>query len=177
MTVFWFPDNTVLCNFASVDSLPLLENTLAGRGRWVEAIAFEAGRSARVFPCLATIATDGWLGKPVEIADRHDIDQIERIRRAVFGGPPHQALRHLGEAQTCYVIRTWPEFAGSHWISDDREALRFARLAGIPALDTAGLLGEAVADRHVGRAEAYQLLRRMVVAGRHPRIPPHPAQL
>jgi hypothetical protein len=177
VTTYWFPDNTVLWNFASVDSLPLLERTLAGRGRWVEAIAFEADRSARTYPCLATVAADGWLGKPVEITEPHDIDQIERIRRAVFGGPAQQALRHLGEAQTCHVIQSWPEFAGSHWISDDREALRYARLAGIPTRDTAGLIGEAIAADQVSRTQGYRLLRRMRAAGRHPRVPPHPAQL
>jgi hypothetical protein len=177
VTAYWFPDNTVLCNFAAVDGLPLLERTLAERGRWVEAIGFEAERSARVHPSLATIIADGWLGKPVEITDAHDIHQIERIRRAVFGGPPRQPLRHLGEAQTCYVIQCWPEFTGSHWVSDDREALRYARLAGIPTCDTAGLIGEAIAGDLVSRTDGYELLRRMRAAGRHPRVPAHPAQL
>lgn len=177
MTAYLFPDNTVLCNFAAVDSLALLEQTLAGRGRWVEAIAFEADRSARTYPCLATIGRDGWLGKPVEITEAHDIHQIERLRRAVFGGPPRQALRHLGEAQTCYVIQSWPEFAGSHWVSDDREALRYARLAGIPTCDTAGLISEAIAGDLVSRTHGYQLMRDMLSAGRHPRVPSHPAHL
>jgi hypothetical protein len=177
VTAYWFPDNTVLCNFAAVDSLALLEETLAGRGRWVEAIAFEASRSARTYPCLATVERDGWLGKPVEITDAHDIAQIERIRRAVFGGPPRQALRHLGEAQTCYVIQTWPEFAGSSWVSDDREALRYARLAGIATRDTAGLLSEAIAVGLVSRTHGFDLLRGMLSAGRHPRVPSHPTHL
>jgi hypothetical protein len=53
MTWYWFPDNTVLCNFACVDSLPLLEKTLRGRGRWTDAIAFEAAQSSRVYPGVA----------------------------------------------------------------------------------------------------------------------------
>lgn len=52
MTVYWFPDNTVLCNFASVSALPLLESILRGRGRWVEAIAAEAAKSAMIYPDL-----------------------------------------------------------------------------------------------------------------------------
>jgi hypothetical protein len=35
--------------------------------------------------------------------------------------------QHLGEAQTCYVILKWSEFAGTWSVSDDREALRYAR--------------------------------------------------
>ncbi len=177
MTTYWFPDNTVLCNFASVDSLPLLEKILEERGRWVEAIAFEASRSARTYPALAGIPLDGWLGEPVEIIDRHDIAQVERIRRAVFGGRPDQPLRHLGEAQTCYVLRQWPDLAGSCWISDDRQSLRFAQLAGIPVGETADLVGIAVARSYLSRGDGYALLEQMIRAGRHPRLPPHRAQL
>ncbi|WP_020575678.1 hypothetical protein [Actinopolymorpha alba] len=177
MTAFCFPDNTVLCNFACVDSLPLLAKILDGRGRWVEAIAFEAKRSANIHPSLASISVEGWLGDPVEITDRHDIARIERLRRAVFGGRAGEPLRHLGEAQTCHVIQHWSEFAGSSWVSDDRESLRYARLVGIPALDTADLIGVAIADDYLSRSEGFLLLQRMVIAGRHPRVPTHPAHL
>ncbi|GAA2490405.1 hypothetical protein GCM10010406_28160 [Streptomyces thermolineatus] len=46
MRTWWFPDNTVLCNFAAVDRLPLLEKVLDGRGRWTQAVAHEARRVA-----------------------------------------------------------------------------------------------------------------------------------
>ena len=39
-----FCDTTVLCNFASVRRLNLLESILAGRGRWVAAVAYEVER-------------------------------------------------------------------------------------------------------------------------------------
>ncbi|MEU7743546.1 hypothetical protein [Nonomuraea sp. NPDC049158] len=86
MTHYWFPDNTVLCNFACVSRLDLLESILRGRGRWAEAIAYEASRSARVYPELNSVARDRWLGDPIEIDDQGDVEQIERIRRAAFGG-------------------------------------------------------------------------------------------
>jgi hypothetical protein len=177
VTVYLFPDNTVLCNFASVDALPLLEKVLEGRGRWVEAIAFEAHRSARVLPALARIPLEGWLGDPIEVSEPHDVEQIERVRRAVFGGRADEPLRHLGEAQTCHVIQHWPEFEGSFWLSDDREALRFARLAGIPTRDTADLVGGAVHGGYVQRRDGYLLLQLMRVAGRHVRLPSHQARL
>ena len=50
-----FPDNTVLCNFASVNRLELLEGWLRGRGRWTAAVAYEVGRSTTVLPALASI--------------------------------------------------------------------------------------------------------------------------
>lgn len=43
MTDHLFPDNTVLCNFAAVNRLDLLKSVLSGRGRWTEAVAYEAG--------------------------------------------------------------------------------------------------------------------------------------
>lgn len=41
-----FPDNTVLCNFGTVSRLDLLRKVLDGCGRWTEAVAEEARRSA-----------------------------------------------------------------------------------------------------------------------------------
>src|ERR1022692_1915244 len=113
MTEFLFPDNTVLCNFAAVDSLDLLASVLRGRGRWTEAVAYEARRSARVLPALASLAVSPALGEPIEITADADIRQVERIRRAVFGGTDDEPRPHLGEAQTCRVTQTWPALAGS----------------------------------------------------------------
>lgn len=54
-----FPDNTVLCNFAAVSRLDLLERILLGRGRWSEAVAYEAGRSSAYLPDLKTLPVAG----------------------------------------------------------------------------------------------------------------------
>ncbi|MCW2878544.1 MAG: hypothetical protein JWQ95_2644 [Sphaerisporangium sp.] len=99
--VYWFPDNTVLINFACVSRLDLLEEILRGRGRWTDAIADEANQSARFYPALANIARDAWLGDPIEVTDPNEIMIIERIRRAAFGGTRDKPRKHLGEAQTC----------------------------------------------------------------------------
>jgi hypothetical protein len=92
MTEFLFPDNTVLCNFASVNRLDLLDSVLDGRGRWTEAVTAEATRSARVLSDLNQLAADDWLGKPIEIDDEAEIQQINAIRRAVFGGTDDEPL-------------------------------------------------------------------------------------
>lgn len=173
MSLHWFPDNTVLCNFATVGALALLEQVLDGRGRWVEAIADEASRSARYLPGLARIERAGWLGDPIEIDDPAEIRQIDRIRRAVFGGTDDRPLQHLGEAQTCHVVLNWPEFAGSFWVTDDREAQDYARGQGITTRDTADLVSEAVAYGYVDRPAGYTLLLDMRTAGRNLRVPDH----
>jgi hypothetical protein len=177
VSTYWFPDNTVLCNFAAVDRLSLLQTILAGRGRWVEAIAHEAKRSSRYYPSLSQLRRDGWLGKPIEPDGDYEIGEIENLRRYVFGGLPSEPLRHLGEAQTCYLIKHRAEFEDSCWITDDRDALRYARLQGITSLDTCDLIDEGIVARHVTPDEGYGLLRKMREAGRHVRLRhprPHP---
>jgi predicted nucleic acid-binding protein len=144
--IYWFPDNTVLINFACVSRLDLLEEILRGRGRWTEAIADEAQRSARFYPELSNVVRGAWLGEPIEVADREDQIAIERVRRAAFGGSAHEPRKHLGEAQTCHVIRTNPEFAASFWITDDYDAAEYAKRQGITTLDTQGLISEGIQD-------------------------------
>ena len=177
MTEFLFPDNTVLCNFATVECLDLLISVLRGRGRWTEAVAYEAHRSARVLPALASLLASPELAEPIEISADADIRQVERIRRAVFGGTDDEPLRHLGEAQTCHVIEAWPELAGSWWISDDREAVRYARFRGITTRETIDLVAMAVADGEISPRDGYALMWRMASAGRHLRLPASAADL
>jgi hypothetical protein len=177
MTEFLFPDNTVLCDFAAVDRLDLLRSILNERGRWTEAIAYEAGRSARHLPALAALIQNGWLGEPIEIIEDTDIQRIERIRRVVFGGTDDRPLQHLGEAQSCYVILNWAAFAGSWWITNDRDALRYARFQGITTRETVDLMSIAVANGDITPSAAFELMTRMIDAGRHLRLPRSAAEL
>ena len=119
MSIYWFPDNTVFCNFAAVAELDLLRTILDNRGRWVEAVAQEVQKSSCVYPALARLRQAGWLGEPIVIDDPDEAYKIDSIRRAVFGGSSSQPTKHLGEAQTCYILKHWPNLLGSHWITDD----------------------------------------------------------
>lgn len=94
MSEYLFPDTTVLCNFAAVDRLDLLATVLNGRGRWTQAVAYEAERSARYLPCLADLPRNRSLGDPIEITAPSEIQQVNRIRRAVFGGTDDEPLKH-----------------------------------------------------------------------------------
>lgn len=168
---YLFPDNTVLCNFAAVDRLQLLQDTLDGRGRWVEAIAYEARTSSRHHPALSRIEYEGWLGVPIEIDTTAEIRQVETIRRTVFGGLARRPRAHLGEAQTCHVILNRAELRGSHWISDDQEAVCYASRQGIPTRQTAGLMQEAVARELIDPDKAWDVLVDMLQEERHIRMP------
>ncbi|MGW2117047.1 hypothetical protein [Streptomyces zhihengii] len=178
MRLCWFPDNTVLCNFAAVDRLPLLEAVLDGRGRWTQAVAYEAEQSSRHHLPLRGISEDGWLGDPIEITDSRELTEVERVRRAVFGGTASQPLKHLGEAETCVLITLRPELQASVWITDDRSAGTWARRRGITTKETYDLVNEAVVDGLITSQDGHDLLGAMVSAGRHlHRVSRRPADL
>jgi len=177
MTWYWFPDNTVLCNFAAVSRLRLLRDILRGRGRWTEAICNEARASADYYPDLASISEEGWLGEPIVIDDPEEIELLERIRRSVFGGSPRKPTQHLGEAQTCHVILRRPDFRGSFWVTDDRDAQEYARRRGITTRDTMDLFCEATVEGLCTQDEAYKLLHEMARLGRHLRLPNRPEDI
>jgi hypothetical protein len=177
VTTYLFPDNTVLCNFASVDRLGLLVTVLNGRGRWTSAVAYEASRSAQFMPALNGIAVDGWLSEPIEITGEKDIQRVNQIRRAVFGGTDEEPLKHLGEAETCFLIREQAEFAGSWWISDDQEAVRYGRFQHITTRETIDLMTIAVVNGDIASKEAYDLMQGMADKGRGLRLPASPRDL
>jgi predicted nucleic acid-binding protein len=167
VSTWWFPDNTVLCNFAAVDRLPLLKEVLDGKGRWTEAVAHEALLSARYLPLLRTLPLDGWLGDPIEIDDEAERQAVERVRRSVFHGDRAVPTQHLGEAQTCVLITSRREFRASAWITDDRSAGTFSRRKGIRTLETMDLMALAAKTGLVKPAEGHRLLHAMTAAGRH----------
>ena len=144
-----------------MDRLDLLKSVLGGRGRWTEAVAYEASRSAAKLPPLLRCPSEGWLDEPIEIIEPTDIQKIDQIRRAVFDGTDDEPLKHLGEAQTCYVIKNWASFAGSWWISDDRDALRYAKFQNITTRETIDIMCIAVADGDISAAEAFGLMNQM----------------
>lgn len=163
----WFPDNTVLCNFASVDRLSLLEKVLDGRGRWTQAVAAEAEQSARFWPKLHQVPVDGWLGDPIEIDDPAETALVDRVRRVVFAGSPTRPLQHLGEAETLVVIEHRSGFADSVWITDDGEAGRYAHRKGIRVKDSVDMMREAAVGGLVTAEDGHRLLLGMEQAGRH----------
>lgn len=161
-----FPDNTVLINFGTVDRLDLLAGWLRGRGRWTEAVADEARQSAQFVPAMQGLDGAGWLGTPIQIDSGKAIAEVERLRRNVFGGSIAEPRKHLGESQTCYLIKHDPAWVGSWWVSDDTDANEWAQFQGFVVRTTVGVIKELVADGDLTAENGYELLQAMVVAGR-----------
>lgn len=166
-----FPDTTVLCNFAAVRRLDLLEDWLRGRGRWVDAIAWEVTNSARYFPDLNDTVQRRWLGEPIEITDERAVAHVERLRRDVFGGTSSQSLQHLGELQTCYLLLDVEPWRGSWWVSDDQETVRFGKRQGFVVLETIDVMRHLVAEGDLRAEGAMALMESMQDAGRAVRLP------
>lgn len=166
-----FLDNTVLCNFAAVHRLDLLKAFLRGRGRWTEAVAHEARQSARHLPDLGTVDDDGWLGQPIEVDDPVMVAKVEHLRRDVFGGSSAEPLKHLGEAQTCYLVHEVAQWRGAWWVSDDRDALDFARFQRITTLETIDVVRHLVAGGDLAARPAFEVMQEMASEGRSLRLP------
>lgn len=166
-TDYWFPDNSVVINFAVVDRLELLRASLRGRGRVTEAVWREIGDSAQRVPNLAKLDRADWFGSPIRIEGDSNSLSVEGIRLGVFGAsridPP---TLHLGESQTIHIIGTDPDFAGSVWMTEDVESLRYAKARGLIAYDTLDILQSLVAFGELSASDAFSIAEEMLSCGR-----------
>ncbi|MGV9611245.1 hypothetical protein [Nocardia xishanensis] len=158
MSEFLFLDSGALGNFVRVDRLDLLKSILGTWGVWTSAVKYEV---ARTLPADAQAILSGCLGEPVDIDDPAEICEVHRLRRVVFGGAETRALQHLGEAETCFLLTKRKEFAGSRWITDNTEVLRYAQHRGIATWQTRELMSEAVLNGEIPPDQARELLIRM----------------
>ncbi|MER7449355.1 hypothetical protein ABTW96_03595 [Nocardia beijingensis] len=133
MSAYLFPDVTVLRASAVSGRLDALRSLLDGRGRWTAATALEVGRASDASAALASIAAEGWLGEPLEISDPGEIQHVQLLRRAVFGGEPDDPLSRLSEAETWHVLREWAAYTDAILVSDDLTLLRYAQRCGVRA--------------------------------------------
>lgn len=164
--MYVFPDTTVLCNFSAAGALDTFIAYAGHRGRVVEAVAYEIGRSAEYELGLQGLDVDAVFGSPIRIESESDVAAVEIVRTAVFGGSKREPLRHLGESQSIHVVATFPEFSGSVWVTDDHEAHTYAQRRGIVTRDTVDVCADLVARHELTADEAFDLLQRMLDTGR-----------
>lgn len=105
----------------------------------------------------------GWLGEAIDI---ENVDAVEHLRQDVFGGLPEEPLKHLGEAETCWLLRE-PVYADSWWVTEDGDAHDYGVRSGLRTLRTFEALQHIVADGDLRPDQALALMRAMVGAGRN----------
>ncbi|WP_461174175.1 hypothetical protein M1D93_05605 [Arthrobacter sp. Z1-9] len=175
MTTLLFPDNTVLCNYACVERIDLLKTVVTDRGRWTQAVFAEARKSSSVWPSLDELMDHSLLGEPIEI---DDAEKVNRIRQGRLSGSPLKPTQHLGEAETCYLIRNDPSYQDAIWITDDYDAFDFGQQMGIITWDTRSTLENLIAMGDVTAEQAFDLMQRMYDSGQSPRrMPGHYREL
>ena len=157
MTLF-FPDNTVLVNFAHIRQIPVLEVLLQGRGRWVSSVAAECERSADVVQLEDLKDVPGILGAPIrsDPAERVDARAIQvRLRE-----PGDASGKSFGESETIAVIVR--RQLDAMFLTDDRGAIDYLAVEHpeIKVFRTTDLLALAV---RVGSFSAEEAVAHLAV--------------
>jgi hypothetical protein len=155
---YFFPDNTVLINFAIANQLDLLRAYLSERGRVVAAVRREIIKSSGMVPNLHSLDTYAWFGPPIEISTENDIRAVESLRVNRFGGLKEEPLKHLGESQTIHVMATDPTYGVSRFLTDDDDAYRLAKRFNIVTRHTVEVFREMVAFDEISDQDAFESL-------------------
>ncbi len=160
----WFPDNSVIVNFAHLRRLDLLKGYLRGHGRVTQAVSREITDSVGWVPAMRQVDQAEWFGDPIRVTDDHG--QVEGIRRHVFGGRRDEPRKHLGESETLHLIQSDPAFADAVWITEDRSAYDFAKANSIIARNTFEVLRELCAFGEITREAAFRCCEELLALDR-----------
>lgn len=165
MAQYLFPDTSVLISFARAGELPVLEQYLRGNGRVLEAVSREIADSIRRVPGLASVDQGAWFGEPIPLVGAANIQAVEGIRVAVFGGGKARPRQHLGESQTLHLLRTDGAYQDSIWLTEDREAYRFAQRQHILTRDNFGILCDLVGYLDLSIDRAFEIAQHILDSG------------
>ena len=157
MEQYFFPDNTVLINFAVIGRLDLLITYLSGRGRMTQAVQAEVRKSSGMIPHLAEFDTVAVCGPAIALNAPADIQGVANIRKrfAALSDPP---TKHLGESETIFVMQRRPEYSLSRIFTEDRDAYRVAAALGLLTHNTMEVFQDLVARREIDTDDAFALL-------------------
>ena len=136
----FFPDNTVLINFALIKRIDLLERLIDGQGAWSASVASECAQSATYPGQEALHKVPAIFGEPIA-PNRAELQQTV-IFRYELSSPGDGSHKHVGEAETVAIIQR--RFPDSRFITDDKDAARLAARHGIVTFTTWDLLRLAV---------------------------------
>jgi len=154
---YYFPDNTVLINFAVVDQIELLVIYLSGRARVTQAVAAEIKKSAERVPHLVEFDVEKNCGAPIELTTEADNRAVFQLRKR-FASRDDPPTKHLGESETLHVISSRKEFEYSRFLTEDRDAYRVAGSMGVLCSNTMEVFQELVARGELSSSEAFAIL-------------------
>jgi predicted nucleic acid-binding protein len=161
----FFPDTTVVSNFALIGKMSLLKKIVGRNGSWCATVASECAKGAMI-PGLERMQEAGAIfGGPLfpDAAEHVDVILLQEQMKQPGDGD----TAHLGEAETLTIISRRQLHAA--FITDDRAAARQANLHDIPTYTTWHILKLAVATRLMTEAEFFAAYETLVAAGRgHP---------
>jgi predicted nucleic acid-binding protein len=151
VTALFFPDNTVLVNFAYINRMELLRQLTNGNGRWCATIAQECARSAQITGLEALKQASAIFGSPLRPSPAELVDTY--LLRDQMAGPADGRYAHLGEAETITIISA--RGLSGFLVTDDKNAASAARVAKIPVIDTWYLIRTAVKVEALSTADAW----------------------
>jgi hypothetical protein len=100
---YFFPDNTVLINFAIIEQMPLLRGLLLEKGTWVAAVAAECEQSARTGLYPLALGTAGAIMTETLVPTRTEMADARTIRNDIASAN-EPFPKSYGEAQTLAII-------------------------------------------------------------------------
>lgn len=141
----FFPDNTVLNNFAITHLMDELGELIADRGCWCATVAEECAKGATK-PGLEDMAKAPVIFGQAVYPTVAELTDTQAIRERMLK-PGDQRTDHLGEAETIAII-TRRQLKG-FFVTDDRDATREAKAERIKVVNTWEILRLMTRSRRI----------------------------
>lgn len=158
---FFFPDTTVLVNFALLRRLDLLISYLSGRGRMTQAVHAEVAKSSRFVPELLVLDLTEVFGDVIVLNQPEDHRGVGLMRKR-FASQADPPTKHLGESETLYLLMSRPQFSISRLLTDDADAYRAAGALGLLRHHTVEIFEALIARGDVTASEAFDLITQLL---------------
>jgi predicted nucleic acid-binding protein len=162
---YFFPDNTVLINFAIIEQMPLLRGLLLEKGTWVAAVAAECEQSARTGLYPLALGTAGAIMTETLVPTRTEMADARTIRNDIASAN-EPFPKSYGEAQTLAIITR--RNLSAIVITDDGGVGRYVKenSLDIRVISTTDLLALAVRSNRISRLVGEAHIAKLVVAKR-----------
>lgn len=159
MSPLFFPDNTVLVNFALINRVDLLERLANSNGQWCASVEMECVKSAKIPGLEALTDVPAIFGEPLRPTAVEHSDA--RLIRDDLARPGDLRQQHLGEAETLAII-TRRQINGI-FVTDDSSARTVAARYGVRTASTWELLRLATRVGFIDADTAWATCRLLAV--------------